>query len=57
MSRLSRMSTLESATVLAILRVLISYSAESSVLTVNTHSADVESTIAPNTAKMPKRVR
>ena len=57
MSRFRRMSTLESATVLAIFRLLISYSAVSWVSTVQTQSAEVANAIMPNTAKIPKRVR
>ena len=54
--RFRRMSTLASAMVLAMLWLLVTYSAESSVSTVRMLSSEVERTISPNSAKMPKRI-
>ena len=55
-SRFSRMSTLESAMVLAMFWLLLMYSSERWSFTVRTARMEVDKPISPNTAMMPNRV-
>ena len=55
-SRFRRMSTLASAMVFAMSRLLLTYSSDRWVSTVYTHSTDVERPIKPNREKIPNNV-